>query len=173
MYAIRSYYDYQDYLTNGGYLSKAMFSNRDARFYASVVHDSSMYFKQLVTYRIGGNLHWNANKGSKWGMTATGFNQRKGLYEAVTLNAGANTPYHYVLFRLGRSYLNYAEVMLRLNQPQIALDYINKTRTMHGGLSELSTGLGINEAWEWFKIERRVDLFYEGDRYWTLRNNFV
>lgn len=159
---------YQNYLTNGGYVSNAMFKHRDQRFYASIVSDSTMYFKQLVTYRKGGNLHWSAALGSKWGMTATGFNQRKGLYEQVTLQGGANTPYHYTIFRLGRSYLNYAEVMLRLNKVDLAIEYINKTRTTHGTLSELSTGISLEEAWKYFKIERRVELFYEGDRYWSL-----
>ncbi|TYA89237.1 RagB/SusD family nutrient uptake outer membrane protein [Seonamhaeicola marinus] len=159
---------YQDYLSNGGYVSNAIFKNRDERFYASIVHDSSSYFGQLVTFREGGNLHWTANTGSKWGMSPSGFHQRKGLYEAERLSAGANTAYHYPMFRLGRSYLNYAETMLRLNQPSVAIEYINKTRVAHGKLPELSTGLGLDDAWKYYKIERRVELFFENDRYWSL-----
>ena len=159
---------YNNWETNGGYVSNAIYKNRDLRFYASVVHDSSMYFSTLVTLRVKGNLHWSSNKKATWGMTCTGYNQRKGVYEAKHLFANDYTDHHIVLFRLGRSYLNYAEVMLRLNQPAKAIEYINMTRVAHGGLPELSTGLSIDDAWKWFKIERRVELFFEADRYWSL-----
>lgn len=70
--------------------------------------------------------------------------------------------------RLGRSYLNYAEVMLRLNDIETAIEYVNKTRTIHGGLPALSKDLSLSEAWEAYKRERRVELVHEGDRYWSL-----
>ena len=70
--------------------------------------------------------------------------------------------------RLGRAYLNYAEVMLRQGNIQTAIEYINKTRTTHGGLPALSTSLSLDEAWKVYKRERRVELVHEGDRYWSL-----
>lgn len=78
------------------------------------------------------------------------------------------TYYHYVIMRLGRAYLNYAEVMLRQGNIQTAIEYINKTRTTHGGLPALSTSLSLDEAWKVYKRERRVELVHEGDRYWSL-----
>lgn len=78
------------------------------------------------------------------------------------------TNYHYVLLRLGRSYLNYAEVMLRQGDINTAIDYINKTRTTHGGLPALAKDISFEDAWKAYKRERRVDLTMEGDRYWSL-----
>lgn len=159
---------YQNYLQHGGYVSKAIYKNRDKRFYASIVCDSSSYFNSIVTTREKGNIHWNTNIYGDWGMTKTGYVWRKGVYEKKRIYYSDPTFYHYVLFRLGRSYLNYAEVMLRLNQPVIALEYINKTRVKHGGLPALPTNLSLAVAWSEYKRERRVELAMEGDRYWSL-----
>lgn len=159
---------YQDYLAHGGYVSQAIYKNRDKRFYATVVQDSSTYFNSLITTRDKGNLHWNSKTGSDWGQALSGYLYRKGVYTAKPLLNTDPTNYHYVILRLGRSYLNYAEVMLRLGDVPTAIEYINKTRTVHGGLPELSTGLSLENAWKAYKRERRVELVHEGDRYWSL-----
>lgn len=161
-----SYYD--DFMDNGGYVSKAIYANRDKRFYASIVYDSTMYFNNLVTIRKGGNMHWESNRDGNWSMTHSGYYFRKGVYESTKLWYSDKTPYHQIILRLGRSYLNYAEVMLRMGEYETAIDYINKTRTVHGGLPPLEYGMSPAEVWEYYNIERRVDLFYENDRYWTL-----
>lgn len=159
---------YKNFLQNGGYVSKAIYKNRDKRFYASIVCDSSSYFNNIATTRDKGNIHWNSNIYGDWGMTKTGYVWRKCVYEKKRIYYSDPTFYHYVLLRLGRSYLNYAEVMLRLGKADVALEYINKTRTRHGGLPALSIGLTLDEAWAEYKRERRVDLTMEGDRYWSL-----
>ena len=64
---------YKDYQQNGGYVSKAIYRNRDNRFYATVVQDSSRYFNSLVTMREKGNLHWDSKTGSDWGTALTGY----------------------------------------------------------------------------------------------------
>ena len=58
--------------------------------------------------------------------------------------------------------------MLRQNNIPTAIEYINKTRTAHGGLPALPTTLSSDEAWKAYKRERRVELVHEGDRYWSL-----
>ncbi|MFY0601293.1 MAG: RagB/SusD family nutrient uptake outer membrane protein [Cyclobacteriaceae bacterium] len=159
---------YQDFLDNGGYVSDAIYKNRDARFYTSIVHDSSQFYGNLVTIRKGGNMHWESNASGNWSMTRTGYYFRKSVFEGQKLWARDNVPFHHLMARLGRSYLNYSEVMLRLNDPATALQYINMTRSAHGQLPELSTGLSLDDAWKYYRIERRVELFYENDRYWSL-----
>lgn len=158
---------YKSYQEKGGYVSKAIYQNRDNRFYATIVQDSTKYFNGMVTMREKGNLHWNSKTGSDWGMALTGYIYRKGVYTKKPLDSGP-TFYHQVVMRLGRSYLNYAEVMLRLNDIDTAIEYINKTRRIHGGLPELPEGLSQEEAWKAYKRERRVELVHEGDRYWSL-----
>lgn len=159
---------YKDFVLNGGYVSNAIYKNRDQRFYASIAYDSTAYFNSVITTRDKGNVHWNSNIYGDWGMTKTGYVWRKCVYEKTRIFFSDPTNYHYVILRLGRSYLNYAEALLRLNQPQTAIEYINKTRTVHGGLPALPTTLSLEEAWKEYKRERRVDLVMEGDRYWSL-----
>ena len=159
---------YQNYITNGGYVSNAIYKNRDKRFYATIVQDSSKYFNSIVTMRDKGNLHWNSRVGGDWGSALTGYLYRKGVYTDKKVWYSDPTYYHYVIMRLGRAYLNYAEVMLRQGNIQTAIEYINKTRTTHGGLPALSTSLSLDEAWKVYKRERRVELVHEGDRYWSL-----
>lgn len=159
---------FQNFKTNGGYVSQAIYKNRDRRFYASIVYDSSRLYNSTITTRDKGNAHWNSNIYGDWGMTKTGYVWRKCQYEKSRVFWSDPTSYHYVLLRLGRSYLNYAEVMLRLNDSRTAIEYINKTRTVHGGLPALPTNLSLDDAWNEYKRERRIELLMEGDRYWSL-----
>ncbi len=160
---------FQDYQNNGGYVSQALYNdNRDARFFASIVHDSTQLLSNTVTMRIGGNMHPDMSKKGTNASTRTGYFVRKGLYNVSGFKAVVYTNYHQTLTRLGRAYLNYAEVLLRLNKTDEAIEYINKTRTTHGNLPALPTGLSSDDAWKWYKIERRVELFMENDRYWSL-----
>lgn len=159
---------YKDFQQNGGYVSKAIYHNRDDRFYATIVQDSSQYFNSILTMREKGNLHWESRVGSDWGTALTGYIYRKGVYMNERVYYTSPTNYHYVILRLGRSYLNYAEIMLRLNDVPTAIEYINKTRTVHGGMPELPTTLSLDEAWKAYKRERRIELVHENDRYWSL-----
>ena len=159
---------YKAYQQNGGYVSNAIYQNRDNRFYATVVQDSSRYFNSLVTMRTKGNMHWDSKAGGDWGMALNGYLYRKGVYTAKPLLNSDPTYYHYVVLRLGRSYLNYAEIMLRQGNISTAIEYINKTRTVHGGMPELPLNLSSDAAWKAYKRERRIDLVHEGDRYWSL-----
>ena len=161
---------YQDFLANDGYLSEAIYNeHRDARFYASIVHDSSQLFTNTITMRKGGNMHFEESTKGTGASTISGYFIRKGIYPDLEGYKAVNfTNYHQSITRLGRAYLNYAEVMLRLNDADVAIEYINKTRSTHGQLPELTSGLSPDEVWEWYKIERRVELFFENDRYWSL-----
>ena len=62
---------------------------------------------------------------------------------------------------MARCLLNKAEAQLRLNKVSDAVATLNLTRQTHGGLpaSEAST---LADAWKDYKIERRVELFWEG-----------
>ena len=140
---------YKAYQQNGGYVS-------------------SRYFNSLVTMRTKGNMHWDSKAGGDWGMALSGYLYRKGVYTAKPLLNSDPTYYHYIVLRLGRSYLNYAEVMLRQGNISTAIEYINKTRTVHGGMPELPLNLSSDAAWKAYKRERRIDLVHEGDRYWSL-----
>ncbi|MGJ8658332.1 MAG: RagB/SusD family nutrient uptake outer membrane protein [Cellulophaga fucicola] len=161
---------YQDFVNSGGFLSDAIYNeHRDARFYASIVQDSSKLFSNTVTTRVGGNMHYAQSTKGTEASTISGYFLRKGIYESIDgYKATVFTNHHQIAMRLGRAYLNYAEVLLRLNDVPTAVEYINKTRSVHGKLPQLSTAITITDAWNWYKTERRVELFFENDRYWSL-----
>ena len=162
---------YEDYINNPGtyWVSDHLYKHRDQRFYASIAYDSTYIYENLVVTRITGNMHRKSlNKASKLS-TRTGYFVRKTLYEKEPIFAQNYTDYHHVILRLGRSYLNYAEACLRLNEKDKAIEYINKTRTLHGGLpAHTAAAMTLDDAWKAYKSERRVELFFEGDRYWSL-----
>lgn len=150
-------------------LIKAIYNeHRDARFESSIMHDDSKINVNTLRVRDGGNMDPYMSLKGTGRSTRTGYWVRKGLYHINAYVPGINTNYHQNIARLGRSYLNYAEVMLRLGEVSKAIEYINKTRVTHGQLPPLDPDLSAEEAWKWYKIERRVELFFENDRYWSL-----
>ena len=159
---------YQDFLENGGMVKDAIYKNRDKRFDASIVYDECSYFANKVYLREGGNLYYSSKTTEVWGMPVSGYIYRKGVYESKRLLNTEKTGYHYTLLRLGRAYLNYAEIKLRQNDKKTAIKYINKTRVDHGGLPELAETTTLEEVWKEYKRERRIDLVHEGDRYWSI-----
>lgn len=162
-----SYYN-DDFKQGKLWVHDAIYGHRDKRFDATIVYDSCRLFTSLVTTRLKGNIHYLSNKEQARHVTKTGYTYRKGVYESKWLWYSDPTDYHYVVLRLGRSYLNYAEAMLRLEDKKTAIEYINKTRDIHGGLPGLSESSSIEEVWKYYKIERCAELVQENDRYWSL-----
>lgn len=162
-----SYYT-EDFKQGKLWVHDALYAHRDKRFEATIVCDSSMLFTSLVTTRLGGNIHYLSNKEQARHVTKSGYTYRKGVYEDKWLWYSNPQDYHYVALRLGRSYLNYAEAMLRLGDKNTAIEYINKTRDVHGSLPALPVSTSMEDTWKFYKIERRAELVQENDRYWSL-----
>ncbi|WP_126246267.1 RagB/SusD family nutrient uptake outer membrane protein [Chitinophaga rhizosphaerae] len=158
---------YLDFLANGGYVSKAIYFNRDKRFYATIVYDSTKLFNNVVWTRALGNLNRLSNTGGEWGVSETNYYYRKGLYEAKKVWYSDPTDHHQSVIRLGEVYLNYAEALLLKGRTAEAVAAMNKTRETHGGLPALEN-LSQAQAWAAYRNERRVDMVLEEDRYWSL-----
>ena len=142
---------------------------RDARFDQTIVHDSAYYFTNFIVTNREGNVHWNNVQDHPW-MTKSGYIWRKWVQEDEN-NMPIYQQLHkftYVLLRLGEAYLNYAESQANKGNIPAAVKAMNMTRTAHGQLPALSEGISADEFWKWYKIERRVELVMEGDRYWSL-----
>ena len=151
-----------------GKLAKNMWKDRDNRFEVSIVRDSAVYSKSTFTYRKGGNAHWTSNPLSSWGMSKSGYMLRKWMYEDQFFFWNFPVDWAEPILRLGEVYLNKAEAYGRKKDFANAIVYLNKTRTTHGGLPELDAGVSEAEFWKYYKIERRVELAIEDDRYWSL-----
>lgn len=163
---------YQSFTPNAGEgVHSVLYDNRDKRFYTTIVCDSSKYFTNLVTTRLGGNVHYLSNAQQDRHMTKSGYLYRKGVYEDKWLSWEVPTNYCYPVFRYGRSLLNYAELILRHQGAAgvaQAVRLINQTRAAHGELPALSESISLADAWKYYKIERRAELVQENDRYWSL-----
>lgn len=156
-------------ITPGKNISHLMYDGRDRRFDASIVHDGSTFLGEGITMNYRGNA-------SRWAATPmqdesgqTNYLTRKYVYTNMSPRPFYDvfTDYHKIIFRYGRALLNKAEALLRLGKVSEAVETLNITRTVHGGLpaSDAST---LADAWRDYKIERRVELFYEGDWYFSL-----
>ena len=74
---------------------------------------------------------------------------------------------HFNLARVGEAYMNLAEAYLLKGQIANAVEALNATRTVHGGLAP-STAKTEEEAWKDYIRERNCELVNEGgDLYWS------
>ncbi len=146
-----------------------IYGNADLRLDQTVVRDGSTWFGEDIATRIKGNLWRYAYNGARqWSISSTGYYWRKGTYNvSPRVYVGIPTDYHYVIIRLGRVYLNKAEALLRQNKVTEAVEALNVTRVQHGGLPA-SSASSLQDAWNDYKRERRVELVKERDFYWTL-----
>ncbi|MDE5838096.1 MAG: RagB/SusD family nutrient uptake outer membrane protein [Paramuribaculum sp.] len=156
--------------TPGVSISDLMYNNRDARFDASILRDGSQFYGETIAMINHGNMtRWSgANYGANH-IPLTNYCTRKTIYTNMSPRPFYNTQtaWHSVITRYGRALLNKAEAQLRLNKVADAVATFNQTRTIHGKLPA-STASTLAEAWADYKIERRVELFWECDWYFSL-----
>lgn len=170
-------YDPKELVNGKGYVSKdgtklneLVYGNRDKRFYATIVYDSCLFYGETITMCQKGNLNRCSRVGNPGTshMPLTNYMWRKSIYNVSPRPfVDVLTDYHYVVFRLGRVLMNKAEALLCQGKWQEAMNVINKTREVHGGLPA-STATNLAEAWIDYKRERNVELPLEGDNYWSL-----
>lgn len=146
-------------------LSRLMYENRDARFYATVVYDGAAWLGETVHTNMKGNLGmWGRDQeDGGWYQTTTNYYWRKNTIESPNPRAFYNVQvnYHYCLARVGEAYMNLAEARLLLGQTQAAVEALNATRQTHGSLPA-STASTPEEAWKDYIRERRVEMAMEG-----------
>ncbi|HWK57427.1 MAG TPA: RagB/SusD family nutrient uptake outer membrane protein [Parapedobacter sp.] len=172
--------DYQEdsYVTEGTpyYVSgtNMMYVNREPRFYAYVTFNGSV---SPVTPKTGENNarveFFNTGSSGKNGAPRdwpkTGYTARKNIHPTFSVNPGINVDRPAMIIRLAELYLNYAEALNESDpgNPDV-LTYLNAVRT-RGGISALGTDLSQSELREAIRLERRLELCYEGHRYFDVR----
>lgn len=146
-------------------LSRLMYENRDARFYATVVYDGATWLGETVHTNMKGNLgQWGRDReDGGWYQTVTNYYWRKNTIENPNPRAfhSVQINYHYCLARVGEAYMNLAEAQLLLGQTQAAVTALNATRQTHGSLPA-STATTEQDAWKDYIRERRVEMAMEG-----------
>lgn len=150
-------------------ITSIMYQNRDARFDQTIVRDQTKWLNEDISTNICGNLWAGVRQAQSdsWYTTASGYYWRKAVRHAEPrLYASTPTDFHYVLARLGEVYMNLAEAYLLKGDVANAVANLNKTRVGHGKLPA-STATSLSEAWKDYIRERRVEMAYEGDMYWS------
>lgn len=154
-----------------------LWGNRDPRFYASIWTQETPWKGGSVDFHNGLILPDGTIKmdGAYEGVAAggdqyvdhnygTGFGVMKYLDESHNNQGERETSStDYILFRYGEVLLNFAEAAFELGRTNEALDAVNQLRSRAGVVTRTSL------TRDQIRHERKVELAFEGHRYWDLR----
>ncbi|WP_276483266.1 RagB/SusD family nutrient uptake outer membrane protein [Paraflavitalea pollutisoli] len=146
--------------------ANAPYANRDPRLAASVIFNGATYKSTTIQTYYGGN-----SAQPKLNATKTGYYLSKYVNSSVDLLNNTTTAHQFMYIRYAEVLLNYAEAMFNAygatglppNYDLTALQAINRVRaraTMPA-LTTLTADAIVHE--------RRVELGFEGHRWWDLR----
>lgn len=139
----------------------------EPRFQATILYNGSAWKNRTIEPYIGGTdgwAQWKAEKEPK-GRTVTGYYMRKLVDENYDVNtSGSSQPFTFL--RYGEVLLNRAEACYRTNDDVGANDAVRAIRTRVGLPYSDKTG---DNLWKAIVQERKVELAFEGLRYWDLR----
>lgn len=155
-----------------------MYSNREPRFYTSVLFNGAWFHQENRTTRMMSG-EWDG--GPTHDAPQNGYLNRK-MTSLESIPRDDKRPYRPgILFRLGEAYLNYAEALNEASPGHNdIMIYLNKIRE-RAGIPEYGTGIDNNgfqripytdnqaSVRELIRKERRVELAGEGIRYHDIR----
>jgi hypothetical protein len=147
-----------------------MWTKREPRFYVSVVYNGSQWMntsdgvKTVELFNTG-----NSGKAGSYDHSATGYLVRKNVDPNSNPRISRYSRRPLVFFRLGETYLNYAEALNEIEpaNPDI-LKYVNMIRE-RAGIPGLAAGRTQAQMREEIRNERQVELAFEYLRYFDTR----
>lgn len=153
-----------------GYDPNHPFKNRDPRFDATVIHDSSVFH---------GDMHemWVASSGNQYGYDSwkqssdnprTGYIMRKFMPETGPINWQTIYTIPWPHFRLAEIYLNYAEAKFELGDENACRTYISKVRA-RVGMPAIPSSVSGEALRARLYNERRIELAFESHRFFDIR----
>ncbi|HRP54457.1 RagB/SusD family nutrient uptake outer membrane protein [Agriterribacter sp.] len=164
-------------IQQGLWTTEQLWGDKDPRFFATIYTQNTTWQGSILDYHKGilkpdGTIQTD---GSYNGILAngvqnktTGFGVMKYLDESHGNLIGSNGDWatsstDFIVFRLGEILLNYAEAALYLGKSDDALDAVNQIRERAG----IATLASVDQ--DKIRHERKVELAFEGHRYWDLR----
>lgn len=149
-----------------------MYTNREPRFYVDVTFNGSAVpvvpesGQTRVEFFFTGN---SGKNGAPRDWPSTGYTARKNIHPNTDFRTGRNFSRPAMMIRLAEIYLNYVEALNEYTPGHAdILKYLNKIRN-RGGLPDLLPGLSQEEMRAQIRLERRIELMFEGHRYWDVR----
>lgn len=143
----------------------APYVNRDPRFDANLFYDGRMHRGETVDTYEGGKDNPIGAMVEPTNATLTGYFLRKFVdpaWDTKDWNASGMG----IFIRLSEIYLNYAEAQNALGKDGQALIYLNKIRLRAGMPLIVGSGTDLRDK---IRHERRIELAFEGQRYYDLR----
>jgi hypothetical protein len=164
--------DHLNPIINGasGYDPLHPYENRDPRFYATVLYNGAPFGKingveHYMQCFVGGS---DGIRNNNRAYTHNGYYLRKYTDSLIT-NVTQGTGARWRIYRLAEIYLNLAEAENEANGPdQVAYDAVNAIRT-RAGMPPLPANLSKDDFRTRVRNERRVELSFEGKRFWDVR----
>ncbi|HBK30668.1 RagB/SusD family nutrient uptake outer membrane protein [Proteiniphilum sp. UBA5480] len=121
---------------------------------------------KLESVSTGGNDSRQAAN-QAWNGTKTGYYLRKML--DITLNGEIdNNENAWIEIRFAEVLLDYAEACIELDEIEEGLKTINKIRN-RAGLPDRPLNVNQDQARKWYRHERLIEMFAEGDRWYCIR----
>lgn len=157
--------------------TKELYANKDPRFHATILYNQAFWIDKPVEthyFTIDSDIATDKRDNSISGRgkdvnettdggTQTGFCVKKYLKEERGIAGGGLSDTDFIIFRLGEIYLNLAEAAFELNRVDEAKDAVNKIR-VRASMPEHNT-IDMDKI----RHERRIELAFEGIRFWDLR----
>jgi hypothetical protein len=146
------------------------YANRDPRLAYSVVTNNSQWNGRTIEIWQGGTDSWDNRNASK-----TGYYLKKFLIENLYLTQNESRIHNWVMFRYAEILLNFAEAMNEAYGPDedngyglTAREAVNMVRSRPGVDMPDVEASSVTEMRERIKHERRIELAFEGHRFFDL-----
>ena len=147
------------------------YTNRDKRFYASIVYDGAIWRGDIIYTRLG--IPNNANEinvtGKSGNAGRTGYFMKKLQDSTLPSRPSDLDGTNVIVYRYAEVLLNYAEAANEASGPDQTVYAAVNTIRRRAGQPDLPAGLKQNEMREKIRHERRVELAFEGKRFYDIR----
>jgi starch-binding outer membrane protein, SusD/RagB family len=165
-------------ITNGasGYDPANPYAGRDPRFYATILFDGAVWKNRATETFVSGEASVTGGKDTNQGpfdpqnATQSGYYTKKFLQEEVLPEQGSTvrSTSPWIMFRYAEILLNYAEAQFMLGNEGEARAIVNQVRKRPGvNMPDITEGGA--DLLKKIQNERRVELAFEGHRYFDVR----
>lgn len=155
-------------MKTGEYDPENPYLNRDPRFYATILHNGSVWADRETETFEGGLDSPQSTIGS-WNASLTSYFLKKFIPEEIPPSGSSVNPDNpFIFFRYAEILLNFAEAKFELGDEETARTYLNKVRNRKSVEMPPVTASG-EELRQKITNERRVEFAFEGHRFFDVR----
>jgi hypothetical protein len=153
-----------------GYDPHHPYYNRDPRFDATIIHDSTIFHGDLFEMWVSANSDkfgydsWKQSSDNP----RSGYELKKFMPEDQPIDFSVVYTIPWPYFRLAEIYLNYAEAEFELGNEALCREYISKVRA-RVGMPAIPSSVTGEKLRQRLYNERRIELAFEAHRFFDIR----